>query len=248
MHPIIIITGASRGIGAATAIKAASQGYAVCVNYLSNAAAANSIVSQIKDSGGIAIAVAADVSIESEVKKLFDTVDHKLGVVSALVNNVGILSPSMRVDQMDMARLNRIFTTNITSYFLCAKEAIMRMSTIYGGNGGSIVNVSSAAARLGSACEYVDYAASKGAIDTLTIGLSKEVASEGIRVNCVRPGFIYTDIHASSGSPNRIQLLASALPMQRGGDAMEVANAIMWLTSKDASYITGTFVDVSGGK
>ena len=248
MKPVIIITGASRGIGAATAIKAARQGYAVCVNYLHNDIAAKNIVTQIEQNGGSAIAVAADVSQEVDVVNLFNTVDQELGSVTALVNNVGILEHKMRLDQMDMARLNRIFCTNITSHFLCAREAIKRMSTLYGGNGGSIVNVSSAASRLGSPGEYIDYAASKGAIDTLTIGLSHEVAKENIRVNCVRPGFIYTDIHANGGEVDRVDRLASSLPMQRGGTPDEVANAIMWLLSEEASYITGTFIDAAGGK
>lgn len=248
MKPVIIITGASRGIGAATAIKAAAHGYAVCINYHRNEIAANQIVAQIKQNAGSAIAVSADVSQEHEVVELFNKVDKELGTVTSLVNNVGILEHKMRVDQMDMARLNKIFCTNITGYFLCAREAIKRMSTLYGGKGGAIVNVSSAASRLGSAGEYIDYAASKGAIDTLTIGLSREVASENIRVNCVRPGFIYTDIHASSGEPNRVHNLAPLLPMQRGGSADEIANAIMWLMSAEASYITGTFIDAAGGK
>jgi NAD(P)-dependent dehydrogenase (short-subunit alcohol dehydrogenase family) len=248
MKPIVIITGASRGIGAATAIKAAKQGYAVCVNYLHNDLAAKNIVTQIEQNGGSAIAIAADVSQEIEVVKLFNTVDQELGSVTALVNNVGILEHKMRLDQMDMARLNRIFCTNITSHFLCAREAIKRMSTLYGGNGGSIVNVSSAASRLGSPGEYIDYAASKGAIDTLTIGLSREVSKENIRVNCVRPGFIYTDIHANSGEAYRVERLASSLPMQRGGTPDEIANAIMWLLSEEASYITGTFIVAAGGK
>lgn len=248
MKPVIIITGASRGIGAATAIKAAKQGYAVCVNYLHNDIAAKNIVTQIERNGGSAIAVAADVSREIEVVNLFNTVDKELGSVTSLVNNVGILEHKMRLDKMDMARLNRIFCTNITSHFLCAREAIKRMSTLYGGNGGSIVNVSSAASRLGSPGEYIDYAASKGAIDTLTIGLSREVAKENIRVNCVRPGFIYTDIHANGGEANRVERLAPSLPMQRGGTPDEVANTIMWLISNEASYITGTFIDAAGGK
>ncbi len=247
MKKVIIVTGGSRGIGAATALKAASEGYAVCVNYLHNSVAANNIVTQIHKNGGSAIAVAADVSQEKDVEKLFETVDDKLGTITALVNNVGILQQKMRLDEMDMARLNKIFTTNITSHFLCAKQAIKRMSTQYGGNGGSIVNVSSAASRLGSAGEYVDYAASKGAIDTLTIGLSREVASEGIRVNCVRPGFIYTDIHAAGGEPNRVSRIESSLPMLRGGDPYEVANAIIWLLSEQAAYVTGTFIEAAGG-
>lgn len=247
MKKVIIITGASRGIGAATAIKAASDGYAVCINYLNDSSAANELVTKINYAGGEAIAIAADVSNESDVENLFATVDDRLGTITALVNNVGILQHKMRLDHMDMERLNKIFTTNITSHFLCAKQAIKRMSTLYGGNGGAIVNVSSAAARLGSAGEYIDYAASKGAIDTLTIGLAREVANEGIRVNCVRPGFIYTDIHADGGEPNRVSRIEPSLPMLRGGDPKEVANAIMWLLSNQASYVTRTFIDVAGG-
>lgn len=248
MRKVMLITGASRGIGAATALKAAAQGYAVCINYLHNQERAEQLASQIQKNGGVAIAVAGDVSQESVVKNLFKTVDQELGTLTALVNNVGILEQKMRVDQMDMARLNRIFTTNITSHFLCAREAVKRMSTKHGGQGGSIVNVSSAASRLGSAGEYVDYAASKGAIDTLTIGLSREVANEGVRVNCVRPGFIYTDIHASGGESNRVDRIKDSLPMQRGGQPEEVANAILWLLSDEASYVTGSFIDAAGGR
>lgn len=247
MKKVIIITGSSRGIGAATALKAASQGYAVCINYLHHLQDANNIVDKINNQGGEAIAIAADISQEEQVKALFQQVDETLGVLTALVNNVGILEQKMRVDQMDKGRLERIFRTNIIGYFLCVKEAVKRMSTRYAGNGGVIVNVSSAASRLGSAGEYVDYAASKGAIDTLTIGLSKEVADEGIRVNCVRPGFIYTDIHASGGEPNRVDRIKPFLPLKRGGHPEEVANAIMWLLSNEASYITGTFIDAAGG-
>lgn len=248
MKKIIVITGSSRGIGAATAIMAASKGYSVCVNYLNNHDAANATVDLIRKNGGDAIAVEADVSSESEIERLFNIVDKKLGILTALVNNVGILEQQMRVDQMSMARLERIFRTNISSYFLCSREAIKRMSTVHGGNGGAIVNVSSVASRLGSAGEYIDYAASKGAIDTLTIGLSKEVAKEGIRVNSVRAGFIYTDIHSSGGEPDRVDRLKLQVPMQRGGQPSEVANAILWLLSDDASYVTGTFIDVAGGK
>lgn len=248
MQKVMLITGASRGIGAETALKAVAQGYAVCINYLRKQQSAQNLVAQIQKTGGIAIAIEGDVSQESVVEKLFKTVDKELGLLTALVNNVGILEQKMRVDQMDMARLNRIFTTNITSHFLCAREAVKRMSTKQGGSGGAIVNVSSAASRLGSAGEYVDYAASKGAIDTLTIGLSREVANEGIRVNCVRPGFIYTDIHASGGEPNRVDRIKDSLPMQRGGEPGEVANAILWLLSDEASYVTGSFIDVAGGR
>ena len=248
MEKVIVITGGSRGIGAATARLAAKRGYAVCVNYLQNQPAANAVVHEIESSGERAIAVAADVSSETDVVGLFKTVDEQLGTVTALVNNVGILETQMRVEEMDAARLNRIFSTNITGYFLCAREAVRRMSTKHGGHGGSIVNVSSAASRLGSAGEYVDYAASKGAIDTLTIGLAQEVAAEGIRVNAVRPAFIYTDIHASGGEPNRVDRIKEFIPMKRGGQAEEVANAIIWLLSDEASYATGTFIELSGGK
>lgn len=248
MRKVIIITGASRGIGAATAQLAAAQDYAVCINYLNNRPAANAIADQIKESGGSAIAVAADVTSETDVIRLFGEVDTQLGPLTALVNNAGILAPQMRVDEMNAARLNRIFSANITGYFLCAREAVKRMSTRHGGSGGAIVNVSSAASRLGSAGEYVDYAASKGAIDTLTVGLSREVAAENIRVNAVRPAFIYTDIHASGGEPGRIDRIKDSIPMRRGGRPEEVANAIMWLLSDQASYATGTFIDLAGGK
>lgn len=248
MEKVLIITGASRGIGAATACLAAEQGYAVCVNYLCNKESANSIVSSIQQIGGRAIAVAADVASENDVVHLFQTVDEQLGKVTALVNNAGILEQQMRVENIDAARLNRIFATNITGSFLCAREAVKRMSTRRGGAGGAIVNVSSAASRLGSAGEYVDYAASKGAIDTMTIGLAKEVADEGIRVNAVRPGFIYTDIHASGGEPNRVERVKESVPMKRGGQAIEVAKAVLWLLSAEASYTTGSFIDVAGGK
>jgi NAD(P)-dependent dehydrogenase (short-subunit alcohol dehydrogenase family) len=248
MENVLIITGGSRGIGAATARLAAERGYAICVNYLRNQDAANSTVNSITQLGGKAIAVAADVACENDVVRLFQTVDEKLGTVTALVNNAGILEQQMRVDTLDAARLNRVFTTNVIGSFLCAREAVKRMSTKYGGAGGAIVNVSSAASRLGSPGEYVDYAASKGAIDTMTIGLAKEVADEGIRVNAVRPGFIYTDIHASGGEPNRVERVKEFVPMKRGGHAIEVAQAILWLLSDEASYTTGSFIDVAGGK
>ena len=245
---VIIITGASRGIGAKTALLAASQGYAVCVNYRKNKTAANEIVSRIQEDNGRAIAVGANIANENEIIELFKTVDTELGTVTALVNNAGILETQMRVDEMDAARLQRIFQTNVIGCFLCAREAVKRMSTKHGGNGGAIVNVSSKAAVLGSPNEYVDYAASKGAIDTLTTGLSLEVATEGIRVNTVRPGFIDTEMHASGGEPNRIERIKSAIPMQRGGQPIEIANAIMWLLSDEASYITGSFIDAAGGR
>lgn len=245
---VIIVTGGSRGIGAATARLAGQRGYAVCVNYLKNQAAADAVVNDVRAAGGTAIAVAADVSVEDDVIRLFDTAARELGPVTALVNNAGILEKQMRTDEMDAARLTRIFNANIVSAFLCAKEAVRRMSTRYGGQGGAIVNVSSVAARLGSPGEYVDYAAAKGAVDTLTIGLSKEVAAEGIRVNAVRPGFIYTDIHASGGEPGRVDRLKDAIPMKRGGQPEEVAHAILWLLSDEASYATGTFIELGGGR
>ncbi len=248
MGQVIIITGGSRGIGAATARLAAQRGYVVCINYRQNHQAAGAVVRAIEDAGGHAIAVAADVAVESEVARLFETVDDRLGPVTALVNNAGILERQMRVEDMDAARLNRIFTTNITGYFLCAREAVRRMSTKHGGAGGAIVNVSSGAARLGSPGEYVDYAASKGAIDTMTIGLAREVAGEGIRVNGVRPAYIYTEIHASGGEPNRVDRVKEFVPLKRGGQPEEVAYAILWLLSDEASFSTGTFIDVTGGK
>jgi NAD(P)-dependent dehydrogenase (short-subunit alcohol dehydrogenase family) len=248
MKKIVGITGGSRGIGAATARLAAKADYAVCVNYLRDSQAANSVVNEIVGGGGTAIPVPADVSLEPEVLRLFKTVDDSLGPVTALVNNVGIVEQQTRVENMDAARLNRVFAVNVTGSFLCAREAIRRMSTKYGGNGGAIVNVSSVAARLGSPDEYVDYAAAKAAIDTFTIGLAKEVATEGIRVNAVRPGVVYTDIHASGGEPNRVERVKEYVPMKRGGQADEIARAILWLLSDEASYSTGAILDVSGGR
>jgi NAD(P)-dependent dehydrogenase (short-subunit alcohol dehydrogenase family) len=245
---VIIITGASRGIGAATAHLAAARGYAVAVNYRQNREAADAVVAAIERAGGRALAVAGDVASEADVMRLFETVDQHFGRLTALVNNAGILEHHMRLEDMNAERLNRIFAANITGSFLCAREAVRRMSTRRGGAGGAIVNLSSVAARLGAPGEYVDYAASKGAIDTMTIGLSKEVAAEGIRVNAVRPGVIYTEIHASGGEPDRVDRVKSGVPMQRGGQAYEVANAIMWLLSDEASYTTGTLIDVTGGR
>jgi len=248
MQPIIIITGASRGIGAATARLAAARGYAVCVNYLRRREEAEQVVRQLEAAGASALAVQADVAQEADVLRLFATVDLQLGPLTALVNNAGILEQQMRVEFMTADRLNRVFATNVTGYFLCAREAVKRMSTRHGGQGGAIVNVSSAAARLGSPGEYVDYAASKGAADSLTIGLAQEVAGEGIRVNGVRPGFIYTDIHASGGEPGRVDRVKQFVPMRRGGRPEEVAEAILWLLSDQASFTTGTLVDVAGGR
>jgi NAD(P)-dependent dehydrogenase (short-subunit alcohol dehydrogenase family) len=248
MNKVMIVTGGSRGIGAATAVLGAQRGYAVCVNYVHNCAAATKVVATIEQAGGRAIAVPGDVANETDVIGLFGAVDRAFGPVTGLVNNAGILATQQRVEAMDAARLNRILATNVTGSFICAREAIKRMSTRHGGAGGSIVNLSSAAARLGSPGEYVDYAASKGAIDTMTIGLAREVAAEGIRVNAVRPGIIYTDIHATGGVPDRVELLKEAVPMRRGGHATEVAAAVLWLLSEEASYVTGAIIDVTGGR
>jgi len=248
MKPTLLVTGGSRGIGAATARLAGERGYVVCLSYRSNAAAAQAVVADIEKGGAEAIAVAADVADEADVLRLFETVDRRFGRLQALVNNAGILEHRMRVDQMAVGRLQRVLATNVVGSFLCAREAVRRMSTKHGGSGGAIVNVSSMAATLGSPNEYVDYAASKGAIDTMTVGLAREVAAEGIRVNAVRPGVIYTDIHASGGEPGRVDRIKGAVPMQRGGTAEEVARAILWLLSDEASYSTGAFIDVSGGR
>ena len=245
---VLIITGASRGIGAATARLAAARGFQVCVNYLRQHQAAEEVVAAIRQKGGTAVAIQADVSSESEVVRLFDSATSQLGPLTALVNNVGIVERQARLESIDAARLQRVFATNVFGSFLCAREAVRRMSTKYGGQGGSIVNVSSGAARIGSPNEYIDYAASKGAIDTLTLGLAKEVAEEKIRVNAVRPGHIYTELHALGGEPNRVERVKSQVPMQRGGQPEEVANAILWLLSKEASYATGAILDVTGGR
>jgi len=244
----ILITGAGRGIGAACAMLAAARGYRVCVNYRADSAAALDVVRAIEEAGGSAFAVQADVAREEEVVRMFAEVDARCGRLDALVNNAGILARQMRVEQMDAERIGRIFATNVTGSFLCAREAVRRMSTQHGGHGGAIVNVSSRAAVLGSAGEYVDYAASKAALDVLTIGLAKEVAHEGIRVNGVRPGLINTEMHASGGEPGRVERLQGSVPMGRGGEAEEVARAVLWLLSDEASYTTGSFIDCSGGR
>ena len=245
---VLLVTGGGRGIGAATARLGAKRGYAVCVNYLRDKGAAESVVQDIRDDGGSAIAVAGDVSVEKDVLHLFDACDRSLGPLAALVNNAGIVATRARVDAIEAARLERMFAVNVVGAFLCAREAIKRMSKRHGGKGGAIVNVSSGAARLGSPGEWVDYAASKGAIDTMTLGLSKELAEDGIRVNCVRPGFVNTDIHAGAGEPDRIERLRDSIPMKRGGEPEEVARAILWLLSAEASYSTGAILDVTGGR
>ena len=248
MDKVILITGGSRGIGKATAIKAAKKGYAVCINYKSNKAAAEDIVNTIVSAGGTAIALQADISVEEEVINLFKRLDDSLGRITALVNNAGILDAQSLVVNMTAERFQRVFATNVLGTFLCAKEAVKRMSLHNGGNGGAIVNVSSKASTHGGSFEYVDYASSKGAVDTFTMGLAKEVAADGIRVNGVRPGVIYTDIHASGGEAGRVDRIAPTVPMKRGGQPEEVADAILWLLSNEASYITGVLVDVTGGR
>lgn len=248
MDQVLLITGGGRGIGAATAVLAAQRGYAVAVNYASNSLAADEVVRTIRAGGGTAMAVQADVGDEAQVLAMFQKVDARFGRLTALVNNAGVVDVQARVDEMSVARLERMFRINVIGSFICAREAVRRMSTRYGGAGGAIINISSAAARLGSPDQYVDYAASKGAIDTFTIGLAKEVAAEGIRVNAVRPGLIDTEIHASGGMPDRAFDLAPTVPMQRTGSAEEIAGAILWLLSAEASYTTMALLDVAGGR
>ena len=248
MSGVMLITGGSRGIGAATARLAGQRGYTVCVNYVSAREAAEQVVKDIESEGGKALAVQANVAKADDVERLFETCDKDLGTLSALVNNAGILEKQMRLEDMDAGRIDRIFATNVRGSFLCAREAVRRLSTKHGGKGGAIVNVSSAAARHGSPGEYIDYAASKGSMDVMTLGLAKEVAGEGIRVNAVRPGIIDTEIHATGGEPGRVARIGPTLPIGRGGTAEEVAEAILWLASDAASYVTGTFIEVSGGR
>ncbi|CJL37043.1 3-ketoacyl-ACP reductase [Streptococcus pneumoniae] len=248
MSRVMLITGASRGIGAATARLAAHQGYALCLNYHQREDAVKQVLEQVHAAGASAITVKADVANESQVLQMFEVIDREFGPLDVLVNNAGMLEQQMRLEQMDAARWTRVLGANVIGSFLCAREAIKRMSTQHGGQGGSIINLSSIAARLGAPGEYIDYAAAKGAIDSMTVGLAREVAGEGIRVNAVRPGVIHTEIHASGGEPDRIERVKSSVPMGRGGQAEEVAEAILWLASEHASYTTGALLDVSGGR
>ena len=245
---LALVTGASRGIGRATALQLAQEGYTVAVNYHQNEQAADEVVSAIKMAGGKAFVVQADIGDEQQVEAMFVWLDKQQEPLTALVNNAGILFTQSRVEALSAERINRVLKTNVTGYFLCCREAVKRMAVPHGGSGGAIVNVSSAASRLGAPFEYVDYAASKGAVDTLTTGLALEVAAQGIRVNCVRPGLIYTEMHASGGEPGRVDRVKSMLPMQRGGQPEEVAQAIVWLLSEKASYVTGSFIELAGGK
>ena len=248
MNKVLLVTGGSRGIGAATAILAAQNGWSVAVNYTANSLAADEVVRQIRATGGQAMSVQADVAEEDQVLLMFEHIDAKLGRLSGLVNNAGVVDVKARVDEMSVARWKRMFDINVIGSLICAREAVRRMSTQHGGEGGSIVNMSSAASRLGAPGQYVDYAAAKGAIDAFTIGLAKEVAAEGIRVNAVRPGLIETEIHASGGLPNRVKELQHLVPARRGGSAEEVAEGIVWLLSDAASYTTMSFLDISGGR
>lgn len=248
MSKVALVTGGSRGIGAATSMLLARNGFDVCINYKNNSAKAEQLLTQLRNYNSNCVAIQADISDEEQVIALFNQIDIQLGAISVLVNNAGILKKQAPITELNAERINDILTNNVTSAFLCCREAVKRMSTKRGGVGGSIVNVSSAASRLGAPGEYIDYAASKGALDSLTIGLSKEVAGQGIRVNCVRPGFIYTDMHSDGGEPDRVDRIAASIPMQRGGQPEEVAQAIYWLLSENASYVTGTFIDAAGGR
>ncbi len=248
MNKVALVTGASRGIGRATALLLAEQGYKVAVNYLNNAQAAQEVVEQIAARGGKALAIQADVADENQVVAMFKHIADRLGPLTALVNNAGILFQQTTIENLSAERINQVLSTNVTGYFLCCREAVKVMSKKHGGQGGAIVNVSSAAARLGAPGEYVDYAASKGAVDTLTTGLALEVAPYGMRVNCVRPGLIYTEMHASGGEPGRVDRIKDHLPMRRGGQPEEVAQGIAWLLSDAASYVTGSFIDLAGGR
>lgn len=248
MSKVMLITGASRGIGAATARLAAAAGYALCLNFRQSQEAAGRLLDELRASGAHAIAVEADVADESQVARLFAALDAEFGRLDVLVNNAGILERQMRLDEMDWGRWERVFAVNVFGSFMCAREAVRRMSVRHGGQGGTIINVSSIAAKLGAPHEYIDYAAAKGAIDSMTLGLAKEVAAEGIRVNAVRPGVIRTDIHASGGEPGRVARVSTSVPMGRGGEPEEVAEAILWLASDKASYTTGAFLDIAGGR
>lgn len=243
-----LITGGNRGIGKETALLLASKGHRICIGYRKNEDSALEVIERIRLLDGEAIAIQADISDEEQVIGMFSKIDKDLGTITGLVNNAGILMVQSQIEDLNSQRLNKVFSTNVNGSFICAREAVKRMAFRHGGLGGSIVNVSSAASRLGSPHEYLDYAASKGAIDTLTIGLSLEVAAQGIRVNAVRPGFIYTDMHADGGEPNRVDRVKTHIPMMRGGQPSEVAQAIIWLLSDEASYVTGSFIDLAGGK
>ncbi|MDE0455674.1 MAG: SDR family oxidoreductase [Chromatiales bacterium] len=248
MREVMLITGASRGIGAASAVLAAERGYDVAISYRSDAGAAEAVAERARAHGARVATIRADVASEDDVERMFATVDAELGTLAVLVNNAGTLDLQTRLDEMTAERVERTLRVNVLGVFLCCRAAVRRMSTRYGGAGGRIVNVSSVAARIGGAREYIDYAASKGAVDTMTVGLANEVAEEGIRVNAVRPGIIYTDLHAQGGEPGRVDRLKAVVPMKRGGDPAEVARAILWLASAESSYCTGSFVDASGGR
>ncbi|MDH1106883.1 SDR family oxidoreductase [Pseudomonas otitidis] len=248
MRKVMLVTGASRGIGAATARLAAQRGYALGINYRERREEAEALVNAIRAGGGEALAIQADVGVEEQVEQMFQRLDEAFGRLDVLVNNAGMLEQQMRLEDMDAARFERVLRANVIGSFLCAKQAIRRLSTRHGGTGGAIVNLSSVAARIGAPDEYIDYAAAKGAIDSMTLGMAKELAGEGIRVNAVRPGVIHTDIHASGGEPDRIERVRHSVPMKRGGEAEEIAAAILWLASDEASYTTGAILDVSGGR